>query len=336
MKKILSLWLLLSFFTLSGSSLKTLRNNTAEVISIMGKGKYSCLLCGFDNASSNTDTIIIATYDSLNNTITFVHIPRDTYYNFGSCQNKINQISPSIVSKEKSLNDGLATLSSNISNSLAVDIDGFTGFTDVAVANLVDIVGGVNINVPIDITGRDFDGNVIEIKQGKQLLSGREALVLLRHRSSYALGDLTRIDMQKLFLSAFVNDFFDNLDITRALKLLNTKDNGVVSNVNFVELLAFAMKNLGRIKNASVKFATIPGKAIVSSDGISYFLLNKISTVNLLSDLEISNKSDFDSNLRYLFSPDVTYQKIYYSTEIKYKIYSGEELNSLNFIQNDF
>ena len=54
------------------------------------------LFFGLDDAAMNTDVICFASFDPENNTIAFVQLPRDTYYNFGGTQNKINQLYPKL------------------------------------------------------------------------------------------------------------------------------------------------------------------------------------------------------------------------------------------------
>ncbi len=333
MKKILSIWLLISIFSISGDTIAKVKSCMADVVNTVGKGSYTCLVYGFDNSSGNTDTIIVLNYNAVENLISFIHVPRDSYFNFGTAQNKINQIVPMRINAGDDKKDGLNTLTKELSESLAIDIDGYTALTEGAVANLIDMIGGVNINVPCDIEGTDIDGNKVEIKMGEQHLSGKECLVLIRHRSSYPLGDLSRIDMQKIFLSAFVKDLFENINASFAIKLFTTKDKGITTNVNIVEFLSFFIKNLGRIKNANVKFATLPGEAVISDSGVSYFGINKKASVTLLSELGFINTGSFDPNFKFLYNTG-RLKEVYFSEKIKHKIYTSEDLNSLRIITN--
>lgn len=71
---------------------------------------------------------------------------------------------------------------------------GFAGF-----ANIVDAVGGVEIDIPQDIKDRDSGA---DFKKGKQTLDGQQALAFVRNRHGYAAGDLERTKNQQRFLSA--------------------------------------------------------------------------------------------------------------------------------------
>ena len=332
MKKLLSIWLLISFFSFSGASLSTLKEKTTDVINIIGKGTYTCLLCGYDDAASNTDSIILASYNSVDNAISFLQIPRDTYFNFGGSQNKINQIVPSKVSSGSSLGESLSFLTGSISEALSVNIDGYVGFSISSVENLIDTLGGIDINVPFDVKGQDTEGNTVEIKSGQRHLSGKEAMVLIRHRSSYPLGDLSRIDMQKLFLSSAFSSFVSSMDLDLAVKLLTLRDDGIVFNADLIELLTFAVKNLGRIKKATAKFATLPGVALANKRKLSYYCFNKNATQTILDDLGFIRFGTIDPYAKFLNNDEELFTEAYYSNKIIYTVYSSEDLKNIKFI----
>jgi anionic cell wall polymer biosynthesis LytR-Cps2A-Psr (LCP) family protein len=74
---------------------------------------------------------------------------------------------------------------------------GFAGF-----ANIVDAVGGVEMDIPKafkdEKSGADFEA-------GKQTLNGEEALAFVRTRYAFAGSDLDRTKNQQKFLSALAN-----------------------------------------------------------------------------------------------------------------------------------
>ena len=74
---------------------------------------------------------------------------------------------------------------------------GFAGF-----ANIVDAVGGVEIDIPQDIKDKDSGA---DFKKGKQTLDGQQALAFVRNRHGYAAGDLERTKNQQRFLSALAS-----------------------------------------------------------------------------------------------------------------------------------
>ncbi|NUP23343.1 MAG: LCP family protein [Streptomyces sp.] len=98
---------------------------------------------------------------------------------------------------------------------------GFAGF-----ANIVDAVGGVEIDIPKDIkdskSGADF-------KKGKQTLNGEESLAFVRTRYALARSDLDRTANQQKFLAALANQVATPSTILNPFKLYPTMGAGLDS-----------------------------------------------------------------------------------------------------------
>ncbi|AQS69260.1 transcriptional regulator [Streptomyces pactum] len=98
---------------------------------------------------------------------------------------------------------------------------GFAGF-----ANIVDSVGGVEMDIPQDIkdpkSGADF-------KKGKQTLNGEEALAFVRTRYALAGSDLDRTKNQQKFLSALANQVATPSTVLNPFKLYPTMGAGLDS-----------------------------------------------------------------------------------------------------------
>ncbi|CAL9464881.1 LCP family protein [Streptomyces sp. enrichment culture] len=98
---------------------------------------------------------------------------------------------------------------------------GFAGF-----ANIVDAVGGVEMDIPQDIkdtkSGADF-------KKGKQTLNGQEALAFVRTRYALAGSDLDRTKNQQKFLSALANQVATPGTVLNPFKLYPTMGAGLDS-----------------------------------------------------------------------------------------------------------
>ena len=119
--------------------------------------------------------------------------------------------------------------------------------------NIVDALGGVEFNVPIKMYYEDPCQNLtINLEKGMQLLDGEKAEMLVRYRMGYPKGDIDRIEMQKAFLGAMIEQNFDvrigsvkklyqllskrmetNLSIGKAKKLINWFHAG--KNITFVD-----------------------------------------------------------------------------------------------------
>ena len=329
MKRLISLWLIISLFSLSSGGLAHVKAKAIELTKSCNKDNYTVLLCGLDDAAGNTDTIILMNYDMKSNCVSFLHIPRDTYFNSGVGQNKINQIAAHRLASGKDRMSAVSELSDKISSALGIVIDGFSAYTPKSIEKIVDAIGGVDIDLEFDLEIETNDGNVLSLKKGTNHLDGSTALAFIRNRKNYQLGDLSRIDAQKLCLSAFIKKLKENFKPEVALRLVLAGKGDIATNINIMDIISLAMKNRGRIQQSSSSFATLPGAAVISDNGISYYSVNKNACRDLLLALPFIKSSDFDRDEIMRKSDNTRFVEIYDSIDIPYKIYRDDELGSI-------
>ncbi|OPA78439.1 transcriptional regulator [Paenibacillus selenitireducens] len=148
----------------------------------------SMLLLGVDTREDsgglNTDVFMVATMNPVTKTATVVSIPRDTKVELkGYKSRKINAYYAAFRSQDKDkANDDMKEF---VGKYLDIPIDyismiNFKGFADV-----VDALGGVDVNVDMDMRYVDTaDGTNINLKKGFQTLNGEDALNFVRYRKS--------------------------------------------------------------------------------------------------------------------------------------------------------
>lgn len=166
---------------------------------------YYTLLVGSDKSEERvesgmttyrTDSIILARVDPVGGKITLVSIQRDTKVDLGEYgTQKINAAytfggAPLLIQAVSDL-AGVP-----ISNYAEIDFDSFV--------SVVDALGGIDVNVPIDI---DDDLAEVHLSAGEQTINGAEALGLCRARhayDSYGAGDYYRTANQRMVLGAIL------------------------------------------------------------------------------------------------------------------------------------
>lgn len=165
-----------------------------------------------DLGQTLTDTIICLGYDPKSQKAFIVSIPRDTFVGNSLAnakpQDKINCLysdeEPEKILKKVSELTGL-----NINYYLKID--------NKALIKLVDILGGVEFDVPIDMNYDDKSQNLhIHLKKGVQIIDGKKAEMLLRFRhnnngtsysAEYGDNDFGRMrTRKKLFVSSCKTD----------------------------------------------------------------------------------------------------------------------------------
>ena len=163
------------------------------------EGMYTFLLVGTDMDDGNTDTIMVASYDTVNQKVAIMSIPRDTMINEKWDLKKIN----SVYSRTGSSIDAL---SNRVKKLVGFKPDFYVKVDLKMFVELVDLVGGVEFDVPQDMSYKDpAQDLVIDLKKGVQVLDGDKAMQLVRFRR-YAEGDIKRVQVQQDFMKALIKE----------------------------------------------------------------------------------------------------------------------------------
>ena len=294
------------------------------------------LIVGFDDAAENTDAMILVNYDVSKNSASLLQIPRDTYYNFGASQNKINQIYSTARYNGAKPTVAMSGLVSAIETVFGIEIDGYAGFTTDAFARLVDNLGGIDIYSKSDFEYKDNSGETrILLKAGVNHLTGEKAKAFVRFRSGYAMGDLGRVDAQKLFLSALLSKLKTELDLKLVYKLMSDSKQGVVTNAKVSQFVKILTKKSGRISEMTTFYVTLPGKSAKADSGVWYYFLNKPASLVLLDTLGFDLNGEFDVKelMKYTTKKELT--DIYFDENITPTIYDDKSLSELKIIKNN-
>ena len=220
-------------------------------------GVYTFLLVGTDMDDGNTDTIMVASYDTVRQQISIMSIPRDTMINESWDLKKIN----SVYSR-----------TGNSINSLANRVQKLVGFkpdfyvkVDLSMfVELVDLVGGVEFNVPQDMKYDDpYQDLHIDLKAGVQVLDGEKAMQLVRFRG-YAEGDIRRVAVQQDFLKALIKECLNIKHWGKAKAYIELAMENIQTDLDVGSVIWFAANVLGlneapMLRISDVYTCTIPG-----------------------------------------------------------------------------
>ncbi|MCI8910073.1 MAG: LCP family protein [Oscillibacter sp.] len=212
---------------------------------------YTILVSGADDGNGNSDTNILVAVDTANGSIYGVSIPRDTKATINGKSRKINYAFGS---------GGMELLSQVVTEQLGIPVD-YTVLVNLqGFVALVDAVGGVTFNVPIDMHYEDpYQDLYIHIPKGVQTLSGADALKVVRFREGYASQDIGRMETQQNFLKAVAKQLLkvDNLGkIDRFVKIFHT----YVDTDLTLNNLAWLGKEAIGMGAEAVAFSTLPGE----------------------------------------------------------------------------
>ena len=227
---------------------------------------FYMLLLGTDGRPGEdtyrSDTIILARIDPQQKQVTLISIPRDTKVEIeGYGTQKINAAhafgGPEGVVKAVNELCGV-----QISHYAEVSFDGMK--------ELVDAVGGVEVNVPDRID--DPKAGDVVIEPGLQVLDGEAALTFCRSRA-FADGDFTRMRHQRIFIAALAKKVLESTDATTIVPLVNSLSNMVVTDLSVSDIIALANTMRG-MNTDEIWSANVPSTTAMI-DGISYVIADE-------------------------------------------------------------
>ena len=192
------------------------------------------LLC-IGKSQNMTDTLMVVKYSPKTQSAVALSVPRDSYVGTNkataSAWDKINakyQINPQATVDAVNKLTGL-----NLKYYLTVDTQ--------ALRRLVDTVGGVYFDVPIDMDYDDCTQDLaIHLKAGYQLLDGvqAEGVVRFRHNNNgtsysteYGDNDLGRMRTQREFIKEVFKQVMKAENITKINKLFEIAQQEVATNI---------------------------------------------------------------------------------------------------------
>ena len=232
-------------------------------------GIYSVLVVGTDKVGLNTDTILVASLDSINNRASVMSIPRDTMSNVNRNVKKINA-AYSIGAKNGKGN--VEKLKDEVSDLMGFEVDNYVVVNLKAFEELIDEIGGVTIDVPRNMNYDDPYQNLhIHIDKGLQTLNGEQAIGFVRYRSGYAEGDIGRVKAQQLFIEALVNQVATPATVTKMPKLIDIVLENMDTDLSNGELIWFGKEVLEIDMENDFNMFILPGEPQYVG-GVSYYL----------------------------------------------------------------
>lgn len=257
---------------------------------------WTFLLAAEDQVSGSTDTIMVCTYDTKNQTVGLVSVPRDTLVDRNGWKfHKINEVYaagnlyPDV--------GGAPLLMSVVGETLGIPIDHYATVDTKLFVALVDAVGGVDFDVPVHMSYDAPDQDLhIHFEPGLQHLTGQQALEVVRCRkNSDGPGEYPHN----------IYDAYPDADIGRTRtqqEMLKTIAKKVLQNPQktpqYVELLSKYVRtdlspgNLLWLGQAALKFdfddlttATLPGDGSKHYKGISWvYELDIEGSLSIIND----------------------------------------------------
>lgn len=235
---------------------------------------------------TRTDTILFVSVNTKSNKVNVISIPRDTYYptegKNGLGQKKINAV---YGFKEIGGAEGVVK---TISNLLGTEIDYFVKLDYDGVADIVDLIGGVEVDVPMRMKYDDPYSKPplhIDFQPGLQTIEGKDAMAYLRFRksndNSYSGGDIKRMERQQDFMKSATKKLISIKLPYIALRGMQYVETDMPLQKSV--LMAISMIGTGE---EDITLMTLPEDYVgTGNDGLSYFYHDKAATQTLIESI---------------------------------------------------
>lgn len=200
---------------------------------------------------SRSDTLMLVSFDPERNRISALSIPRDTRVTIPGVG--INKVNASYAF------GGPGLTVRTVEQTLGVPIHYYVKLGPESFARIIDAVGGVEIDVEKDMKYTDrWAGLYINLKKGRQLLNGEQAMHYARFRHD-PQGDIGRVERQQKVLLALFAKLKSPATVLSAPQLLKAFAENTQTNLTLTELMTLGVFT-ARLDTGDLTVTTLPGQ----------------------------------------------------------------------------
>ena len=260
-------------------------------------GRINVLVLGESGVGDGyklTDSIMLVSYNPQTQQASILSIPRDTYVgkrdkNSASAQYLMSYKMNSMYRNGENIEETVE----RVSDLTGVDIDNYILVDTDAIIQIVDAIGGVTFNVPIDMDYDDPTQDLhIHLTAGEQLIDGPKAEQLLRFRHNndyttypeeYGDNDLGRMRTQREFVKETLKQLIRFENVTKFFDVFNIVFDNIKTDLK-METAKYYIPYAFNFDMDNIKTDTVPG-ASEMCNGVSIYVANKKQTAEVVEKL---------------------------------------------------
>ena len=260
-----------------------------------------------DLDSELTDTIMVASYNPNTQKANLLSIPRDTY----TGKNKSRATASQKINSLYNINKNPEKTLEAVNELTGLDIQYYVLVKTEALIEVVNAIGGVEFDVPIDMKYDDPTQDLhIDLKAGLQKLDGNKAEQLLRWRhsntkngvmttypSEYGNDDFGRMRTQRDFIVATMKQTLKPGNIFKIGQLLEIANKNVETNIE-LSLAKDYVPYAVEFNTDEIKTAVLPGTTpdVKETNGVSIFVVNKTEAKELINSMFCEEENNDSEN----------------------------------------
>ncbi|MFC4769603.1 LCP family protein [Effusibacillus consociatus] len=197
-----------------------------------GTERINIALIGVDtrpgDGAPRGDTMMVLSIDPQTKDVALFSVMRDTWYKIpGYGFRKIN---------EAHALGGPHLVVETLEKFMQIDIDYYVKTDFNGFANIVDVLGGIDMYVEKDMYHPDDGLYDINLKKGQQHLDGKHALMYVRYRGD-AMSDFARTERQRKFLSTLAAEMRTTSSLLKLPQILKAVQDDIETDMSFNDMI---------------------------------------------------------------------------------------------------
>lgn len=258
-------------------------------------GEFRSLILGISTDQEGvdlTDTIMVASYNPNTQKATLLSIPRDTYVGKNTARATAYEKINALYGRKHRPDETLEA----VNELTGLNIEYYVVVKTEALIKLVDAIGGITFDVPIDMDYDDTSQDLhIHLKAGEQKLDGDKAeqLVRFRHNNDmtsypveYGDNDIGRMRTQREFVLQVIKQTAKPENIFKLGEILEIANENLITNIDIgvaKDYIPYAVE----FDTENLTTATLPGTvpSLKTTNNVSIYVANKKETKELIEEI---------------------------------------------------
>ena len=251
------------------------------------------VLC-MGKSQNMTDTIMVAKYSPNKQQVSLLSIPRASFVgkskDTATAYDKINA---------KYQTNPQATLDA-VNELTGLNIKYYVTVDTKALRDLVDALGGIEFDVPIDMDYDDSSQDLeIHLEKGLQTLNGMQAegVVRFRHNNNgtsypteYGDNDIGRMRTQRAFIETVMKETLKASNITKVNQLLNIAKEEVETNLSWDIIKNYIIAILD-FDTSNLQTDSLPGKPQYFNE-LSFFVVDRTAARQKVEEMFLTEQTN--------------------------------------------
>ena len=306
------------------TTMSTIPSENGERINIM--------LMGVDERKEDvgrSDTLMVASIDSNEDTVSLLSIPRDTRVQIK--RHGYDKINAAYAYGGEKLSQ------STLESFLGIDINHYVIVSTDSFAKMIDAIDGVDIDVEQRMFYEDpWDDNgglVIDLKPGMQHMNGNTAITYVRYRDEE--GDAGRVRRQQKFMRACLDKLSSPTIVMKLPEIIKEARNAVRTDLSVTQMIELAQTlKIADESSEGFKTGIVPGRWTYIN-GVSYLVpnierLEKVVTENL--GIDNDKIDEHFEKIAYEYEDSVPYYVSEFSDEYDENVNKEKDRKLIDYL----